>query len=290
MSRRYRLHLALAFAAAALLVAPSSPSGKRNRKKKARGWWATLPVAGPSDSGAPELILTFDDGPHEKYTPMILDELKKRNIKAVFFWVGYRVRGEGPHMDARRALIKRALDEGHIIANHTVTHPHLCHLTPREAGREIDENEEIYRKLTGLDMRLIRIPFGDYCRKVVRLLEERNLPHVHWDIDPMEWVDHDAERVYVDLRRKFRRLEGRAVVLMHDTKRATTIALPRALAWIDRENERRRKAKHGKKPIRFLDGRILLHRVAAPKFREWVEATGEELAERAGTVLAQLLP
>lgn len=294
MTRRLRLLSSLLVAAAILVLGPSSPSGKRN-KKKAKGWWATQPVAGPSDSGDPELILTFDDGPHETYTPMVLDELKKRNIKAVFFWVGQRVKGSkrgklSPIVKARRALIQRALREGHVIANHTVTHPFLCQLTPRKAGKEIDENARIYKELTGLELRMIRIPFGDYCRKVVALLKARNLPHVHWDIDPMEWQDNDSERVYVTLRRKFRHLRGRAVVLMHDTHKSTTIALPRALQWIDRENERRRNAKTGKRPIRFVDGHVLLHRIAAPGFKQWVHATGKDLARRAGAIAGRLLP
>lgn len=211
------------------------------------------PAAGPSASGDPEIVLTFDDGPHEEFTRMILDELAARHLQAIFYWVGHRIRPGSRHLSERMALIDRAVRDGHLIGNHTINHAQLCQVTPRQAEREIDDNAFVYERLTGLPMRLIRVPYGSYCQRVLDLLGERHLVHMHWDIDPSEWRSHDSQATAAAIIGRLRHSDGRTVVLLHDTKLAAVRALPIVLDWVETENARRRK-DGDKRPFRILSG------------------------------------
>ena len=250
-----------------------------------------LPAAGVSQSGAPEVIFTFDDGPHETYTPMVLDELGKHGIKAIFFLVGWRVTKERRGLEARRALVERILDEGHLIANHTFNHEHLCKMSAERAASEIDDTDRVYRELAGMPLVFYRTPYGDHCKRLVDLLEERGLDHLHWDIDPMEWKDHDGIRVAGTLRRKMTKVgrqNRRAVIIMHDTRKATTIGLPIALTWLADEN-RRRQAK-GLPPIRVLDGSDLAEELMDPGLSAWVRDAASAAADHVIGGLSRVVP
>src|SRR5260221_6273294 len=100
---------------------PKPKAGDPPKPKHHKAW--PLPAAGPTMSGDPELLYTFDDGPNPKTTQSVLDTLAKHHIHAVFFLVG--------EMAANKQappIIARMLAEGHIIANHTMTHQDLCRL------------------------------------------------------------------------------------------------------------------------------------------------------------------
>lgn len=250
----------------------------------ARAGWP-LPAAGVSQSGGPEVILTFDDGPHERYTAMILDELDDRGLQAIFFWVGRRLSG-GKGLDDRKALVGRAVREGHLVANHTMTHAHLCSVPADTAASEIDDNARLLERLTGLPMRLFRTPYGDYCRRLREILAARDLDHMHWDIDPQEWIDHDSTRTAQYVIGKLRRLEGRAVLLMHDTHLSTARALPEVLDWIEAENIRRLAA--GRAPIRIVPPSALI-RGRAP-VATWAAELAGAAGSRWGRAVAALIP
>jgi peptidoglycan-N-acetylglucosamine deacetylase len=231
-----------------------------------RAW--PRPAAGPSASGTPELILTFDDGPHELYTPLILDELGKRGLRATFFWVGHRVVKPRRYRQQRRDLVRRAIREGHLVGNHTINHAQLCAGPKDRAAEEIDVNEAIYGELTGMPVRVFRAPYGAKCDRLRGMLAERNLNHFHWDFDPQEWMHHDARETVQYVIRKLRGLTGRAVLLMHDTKQATVRALPAMLDWIERENERR--SMLGEPPIRIVSYVDLAREQLAPGLEDWL--------------------
>ncbi len=250
------------------------------------GW--RKPAGGPSASGAPEIILTFDDGPHQEYTSTILDELQSRDIKAMFFWVGHRVL-RGKKTTAQVDLVRRAVREGHLIANHTVNHVNLCATDAEEAAHEIDANAHIYQRLTGLPIIFFRSPYGARCKQLLRMLKERGLSHLHWDIDPREWFHRDAEQVRDYVVRKLRNLNGRAVVLMHDTKAASARALPDILNWIDEEN-RRRQLEGDQPTIRILDASTLVNAYLTPAMPHWFGQTATRYVYTLSDTLSRLVP
>lgn len=209
---------------------------KPEKPKHPKGW--PLPAAGPTMSGDPELIFTFDDGPNPKTTPAVLDALAKHHIHAIFFMVGEMA----AHPQAK-AVIERIVREGHIIGNHTMTHQDLCRLKDDDrAAREIDEARQTIEGASGLDLAWFRTPYGVRCERVENMLDARHLVHFHWDLDPQEWKHHNVKKAVDYVEKQVGKMTGRNVLLMHDIKEVTVEALPQILDWIDEENARRKEA------------------------------------------------
>lgn len=221
--------------AAAVATAKPQPAGEAGAPHpRWRKTWPK-PAAGPTRSGDPELLFTFDDGPNLSTTPRVLDVLAQHRIRAVFFLVG--------NMAARpRAapIIRRMMAEGHIVASHTMKHEDLCLLhSDDRAASEIDDGKKAIEKAVGYWPQWFRAPYGARCPRVERLLGERHLVHFHWDLDPQEWDPERAQDLAGYVQRKVGTATGRNVLLLHDVKRVTVHALPKILEWIETENARR---------------------------------------------------
>ena len=230
----------------------------------AKGW--PLPAAGPTMTGDPELIFTFDDGPNKDLTPLVLDTLAKHHIKAVFFLVG--------DMAAQKtspAIIERMLADGHIIANHTMTHQDLCRLKdPERAAREIDDGRAAIEAAAGWHVTWFRTPYGVRCDRVDQLLGERGLTHFHWDLDPREWQHGSKKKAYDYVTKAVARMQGRNVLLMHDIKKATVEALPEILDFIEAENAKRKETR--RRRIRIIQSWELAAAQLPPGTLEWIDS------------------
>lgn len=213
------------------------------------GNWPT-PAAGASTGGGPEVVLTFDDGPHPNHTRKVLDILAARKLQAIFFMTGDHF--EGSLVERSRALMARTLRDGHVVASHTMTHPNLCWVKLEAADAEIDRSRAVLEREAKMPVPWFRAPYGAWCPRLVTQLATRGITHFYWDIDPQEWRTGSAKLTEWKVTRKLKRLQGRAVILMHDTKVATVKALPKILEWIDAENARRSKA--GQRTIRIVGG------------------------------------
>lgn len=212
----------------------------------AKGW--PTPAAGESASGDPEILFTFDDGPNPTTTPKVLDELKKHGIHAVFFMVGEMAGSENKKVPA---IVKRILDEGHVLASHTMKHHDLCRLKSEEAAAaDIDDGIAAIEAVAKVKLAWFRAPYGVRCDRLEKLLAARGLQHFHWDLDPQEWKHNDAQKTTSYVTGSLARSSSRNVLLVHDIKKATVTSLPQILEWIDTENKSRREA--GKRPIRIL--------------------------------------
>src|SRR5256714_229640 len=181
---------------------PKADDQPAKKPKHPKGW--PLPAAGPTESGDPELIFTFDDGPNPKTTPAVLDALAKHHIHAVFFMVG--------EMAANKQaadLIDRIVREGHIIGNHTMTHQDLCRLKDdARAEREIDDAKQTIEKASGLTMYWFRTPYGVRCERVENMLDARHLGHFHWDLDPQEWKHGNAQKAIDYVEKQVGKMNG----------------------------------------------------------------------------------
>jgi peptidoglycan/xylan/chitin deacetylase (PgdA/CDA1 family) len=273
---------------ALLLAVIATPAEAKHHKKPVdptapkhpRGW--PMPAAGPTMSGDPELIFTFDDGPNPKTTPYVLDALKAHHIHAIFFMVGEMAAGkEAP------PIIARILAEGHIIGNHTMTHQDLCRLKDdARAAREIDDGKKTIESVSGFTTVWFRTPYGVRCERVDSMLAERGLTHFHWDLDPQEWKHNNPKKAYDYVTKQLSKMTGRQVLLMHDIKKATVVALPQILDWIDQENEARKLAH--KRRIRIIqsydlaaerlpEGELDWLRDAAPDGTSWARVLASVL-------------
>jgi peptidoglycan/xylan/chitin deacetylase (PgdA/CDA1 family) len=228
-----------------------------------------------------KLLLSFDDGPDLRGTPLILDELDRRGLKAIFFVTGWRLKGERPEDIARRDLVRKIAAHGHLVANHTMSHHDLCQ-NPAEQAEEIDANSELITETTGVRPFLFRSPYGAFCHSLEAALNARGLVDVGWNLDPQDWkTERDEEAVFSYLTGKLGGLRGRGILLMHDTHLASVHALPRLLDWLTRQNAR--DLREGREPIKIVDYREIVpaREVAAGGLPELV---GALVADAAGSV------
>ncbi len=239
-----------------------------------------LPATSPR-----ELLLSFDDGPDLDGTPLILDELDRRGIKAIFFVTGRRFVGSRPEDQARRDLLRKIAAHGHLVANHTMTHHNLCE-NPTEMAAQIDDNNALITATTGVEPLLFRAPYGGYCRGLEAALAARELPDIGWNLDPQDWKNKREEDVTKYMVDKISRLRGRGIMLMHDTHAASVRALPRVLEWLAQQNARDVAA--GKPPVKIIGYDVLVPR--RPMTESGLEVVVGDLVADVGGSLARLWP
>lgn len=258
---RVRSEIVRGFAVLVALVALTVHAGD---VADARAW--PTPAAGPTMTGDPELIFTFDDGPNAKTTPAVLDALAKYHIKAVFFLIGENVvKKESP------AIIARILREGHVIANHTMWHGDLCRIQEdAKAAAEIDDGKRAIENAAGMHVYWFRTPYGARCDRVDAMLVERGIRHFHWDLDPQEWRQGNAKNAFEYVTKQLGRMKGRNVLLMHDIKKATVESLPKILEWLQTENARRKELRLRR--IRIINAPELALEQMPAGLADWIGA------------------
>jgi peptidoglycan-N-acetylglucosamine deacetylase len=183
---------------------------------------------------AGQIALTFDDGPDADWTPRILDILKQEQVKATFFIIGQ-------NGQADPALVKRIVDEGHEIGNHSFTHPHLNEIHEGLTRMELNATRMLIESLTGRTTRLFRPPYFDAApdtpdeAESVWLANELGYITVASGVDPHDWVmpgaDLIVERTLAGVANKDRGRSG-LIVLLHDgggDRSQTVEALPRLI-------------------------------------------------------------
>ena len=151
----------------------------------------------------PKVALTFDDGPSSKYTPLLLDGLKDRNVHVTFFLLGKNVK-------QNQKLVERMHKEGHLLGNHTYNHVQLDKISETTAKQEIlKTNNEIY-EAAGIYPEYMRPPYGAWNEQ----LECRvNLTTVLWNVDSLDWKLQNTEQI---VRRVEKDVKNGDIILMHD--------------------------------------------------------------------------
>ena len=173
--------------------------------------------------------LTFDDGPHPEYTPRVLDVLAAHGAKASFFLVGRNV-------ERHPEVVGRIVAEGHMLGNHSWSHPSFTRIPLRQQLEEIDRTDRLLADFDGLRQHRVRTP---YARVPLRLLLHfaragRNL--VYWSYNSMDYLEQPDARLVARLRDQPPRAGD--IVLMHDDSARTTSALQTVLShWCDSGHE-----------------------------------------------------
>jgi peptidoglycan-N-acetylglucosamine deacetylase len=172
-------------------------------------WFGRTVIAGNDPN---ELGLTFDDGPNADTTRALLDLLDQYQVKATFFLIGERVKQQP---ELTRDLARR----GHMLGNHTMTHPRLLAIGPAETRREIAECSAVIEDVTGKQVKIFRPPFGGRWPYTLSAARDAGLISIMWNALGMDWrVPHGAEiaaKVMRDVAHN--RREGRASnILLHD--------------------------------------------------------------------------
>lgn len=152
-----------------------------------------------------QIAITFDDGPDIKYTPQILDILRKHDVKATFFVMGSRVAG---HPD----IAKRIHQEGHLLANHTYWHPKLFREEIARMKWEVTETDKAIRSIVGYSPKLFRAPYGGLNDSLLKELGDMNYSVIGWTVDSRDWTQADSETVKSNVRST---LDAGSIVLFH---------------------------------------------------------------------------
>ena len=182
--------------------------------------------------GEHQVAITFDDGPDPRWTPQILDILKAANVKAAFFLVG---------VNAERypGLVRRIVNEGHEIGNHTYYHPNLALCWPEHVRLELNATQLLLETITGRATTLFRPPYAADTSPSqlseltpLQIAQDLNYLVVLENIDPQDWAKPGADIILQ--RVKQQRRDG-SIVLLHDAggnRSQTVAALPRILEWL----------------------------------------------------------
>jgi peptidoglycan/xylan/chitin deacetylase (PgdA/CDA1 family) len=159
-----------------------------------------------------ELALTFDDGPNAKWTLRLLEILARHEVRATFFLLGGRTAGEPE-------LVRRIAAAGHLIGNHSWSHPNLSRSSSGCIRVELARTKEALEQLTGAPVRFFRPPYGARRPAVLRIAREMGLTPVLWNAMTSDWSEPSADRIAEQLVKKIDRLErrGRAAnIVLHD--------------------------------------------------------------------------
>ena len=164
-----------------------------------------------------EIAISFDDGPAENFTPMILKTLKEHNIKAGFFCIGNRIAGN-------ESIFQQLKEEDHIIGNHSYTHHFFFDLfSSKKMLHELKMMDRATVKLTGLKPRLFRPPYGVMNPNLRKAITEGEYIPVGWNVRSMDTVIKDEKKL---LNKIIKALKPGAVYLFHDTSASTVAILP----------------------------------------------------------------
>lgn len=158
------------------------------------------------------LYLTFDAGYENGNTPVILDALKKHNVPAAFFVVGH-------YLTEEPDLIKRMVEEDHIVANHTFNHPDMSKISTLESfTKELQDVENLYKEITGETMRkYYRPPQGKYSTSNLQMSKELGYQTFFWSLAYVDWYEDDQPTHEEAFDKLLSRVHPGAIVLLHST-------------------------------------------------------------------------
>lgn len=164
------------------------------------------------NSESKSIYLTFDQGYEAGYTEKILDVLKENNVSATFFITAH-------YLNTREDLVKRMIDEGHIVGNHTVNHKSMPDISDEEIKEEVLRlHQSIYEKF-GYEMKYIRPPKGEYSERTLSITNSLGYKTVMWSFAYKDWDEKNqngeekAKKIIID------NLHNGEVMLLHATSK-----------------------------------------------------------------------
>jgi peptidoglycan/xylan/chitin deacetylase (PgdA/CDA1 family) len=192
------LALALTGAAAAALTAgyqSMAPTGQ---------WFGQTFTGLPR--GSRQIALTYDDGPNDPHTPRLLEVLAKHNVHATFFLIGR-------YVQQHPEIVREIVQAGHVVGNHTFTHPLLIFKREAEIREELVRCRASLQDAIGEPSKLFRPPFGGRRPAVLRVARELGLEPIMWNVTGYDWNAPSAEAIE---RKIAKRIRGGDVILLHD--------------------------------------------------------------------------
>jgi len=171
------------------------------------------------DTESKALYLTFDNGYENGYTPPILDVLKAKRVPAAFFLTGH-------YVQSRPDLVKRMVEEGHLIGNHSWSHPDMTQLSDEAIRRELDKVKEAVAAITPQkEMDFFRPPRGIFSERVLAAGRRGGYIGVFWSIAYADWDVNRQKGMRHAYESVVSQLHPGAIILLHSVSRDNAEAL-----------------------------------------------------------------
>lgn len=170
------------------------------------------------------VAITFDDGPNEEFTPLVLRLLKKYNAKATFFCVGERVK-------QHPKVLKMIVDEGHVVGNHTYTHHEkFGFFKTEQVTSELRQTNAIIQEVIGNEVKLFRPPFGVTNPRIKKAITKVGLQSIGWSIRSLDTTSKPTDSIVKSIQKT---LKNGDVVLLHDTSNKSIEVLEQLLVFMN---------------------------------------------------------
>lgn len=179
-----------------------------------------------------KVSLTFDDGPDEIHTPVILDILEKHQVKATFFVIGHKA-------EKQQALLSQIASKGHVLGNHSYSHAFLFDfLGKKKMEQDLLKADEVIKKVTGKRPGLFRPPYGVTTPVLAKVVKKMGYKAIGWSVRSLDTVLKDKEKL---TERVIERLHPGAIILLHDDRKITGEVLEDIILKIKAEGYRFKK-------------------------------------------------
>ena len=191
------------YIATAAAVAAASAAGYQSMAPTGQWFGRTFDGLG---RGSKQLALTYDDGPNDPHTLRLLEVLARHHVQATFFLIGR-------YVEQRPDIVRDLVKAGHVVGNHTFTHPLLIFKSERELRTQLDKCDRALTNAVGEHSNLFRPPFGGRRPAVLRVARQRGLEPIMWNVTGYDWNAPSAEHIE---RKVTRQVRGGDVILLHD--------------------------------------------------------------------------
>jgi peptidoglycan/xylan/chitin deacetylase (PgdA/CDA1 family) len=171
--------------------------------------------------------LTYDDGPSAKFTPGALANLASLKKKATFFWLAQNVK---QYPD----IVKKAIEAGMPVENHSYTHANLPKLGPQGLDKEIVQSTAAEAQIYGQKPKFFRCPYGAgvSVSRIRQKIAEQGMIHVFWNVDSLDWQDKNPDSILARVKKQMN-AQKHGVVLFHDIHPQSIQASKMVLEWTD---------------------------------------------------------
>jgi len=181
------------------------------------------------DENEKTVYLTFDAGYENGYTEKILDTLKEHQVPAAFFLVGN-------YIEKNPELVKRMINEGHIVGNHTYSHKDLRHISDEEFKKQINDLADLYKKTTNKEMKkYLRPPEGTFNEHVLQMAQSMGYKTIFWSLAYSDWNNNEQKSYSEVFNKVMPKLHNGCILLLHSTSKTNSEVMGDLLTKIKEE-------------------------------------------------------
>jgi peptidoglycan-N-acetylglucosamine deacetylase len=189
--------------AAVVSAAAAVAAGYQSMAPTAQWYGKTFTGLAP---GSRQLALTYDDGPNDAHTLRLLEVLAKHNVHATFFLIGR-------YVQQHPEIVREIVHAGHVVGNHTFTHPLLIFKSEAEIRQELTQCRDALQDAVGKPSNLFRPPFGGRRPAPLRVARKLGLEPIMWNVTGYDWNAPPAAAIE---RKVAKQIRGGDVILLHD--------------------------------------------------------------------------